>query len=295
MPQMPAINTNHKLKVHNGFNDYGLINMGKSEILLFLYISLMVKENSDRYDVRYSDIIKTGFFGKISVNQMKETMNRLSKKLIQAYGTFRNREGKLVIGTFFTFILPTEENDADYFTVKIDSDLKEMLLSLTRDYTILDIVQMCKLKSPYSLKLYRKLKQFHDTGVYKVSLEAFYSMMGIDCEARTSNTIKRIIEPAIDELKELFPELSYTKSVHGQASRVTGFSFTWKACIKRNYSDEEKLAITNKMEKVEPLSPDFEEGKPHHELVQQFIQDAIDYNTQNNAGFVPIDGDCPFL
>ena len=246
MAHLPTKKSSYRLKVYNGFNDYGLVDMGKREILLFLWFCLQVREETDKYDIKYSDIIKTELFGRISVKQMKDTLVNVSKKLIHAAGSFKNREGKLVVGTFFTFILPTEEKDSDYFTLKIDSDLKEMLLHLTETYTILDIVQMNELKSPYALKLYRKLKQYQNTGTYKASLDDFKTMMGISETVRNYDITSRFINPAIDELRRIFPELSYTKSVDGQFSQITGFTFSWKPTPKRVRTEEEREKISEK-------------------------------------------------
>lgn len=302
----------YNVKILNDLNDFGLNDMGKNEIILFFLLIWHIKEaeNKNVYTLRYSDLIKSELFGRISVKQMRDIVDRLSDKLYRINGKFMSQTGSLAKAHFFDFYF----TDTDTFEMVVNPRLKGMVIGISKNFTILNITQLSKLKSPYSIKLGKKLMQYYDTGNYYVTVEGLSDVLGLSSKTRTDSVTSRFIEPAITELTAFYTNLAYAKHTEGKGGRIVGFLFTFKPERRRKISDEEKAAIEKKVGlKKEQQIPD--ESTPEEEWKRigpaeqkEFFekQDTIDVVepipeedgiSLIGSDFEPIaeDEECPFL
>lgn len=228
------------LTVENSFNDYPLPNFGKSEILFFLYLCAKVKKGNDLLlKVNYIDFVNNVYS---SIRMVRNMMEKLSNKLVGAWSTFKDIDGNLIHGTFF-YDFKFEEN---YMLCSVNECLIKALLAST-NFTALNLNHVASLSSPYSMKLYRKLKQFNGTGWYEVSLGEYRTIMGISENVKDKNVFARYIKPCIEELVCMFPNLTCeVKKSKKKGSPVVGFRFKWTKEERKKLTDGQKKAIQEK-------------------------------------------------
>jgi plasmid replication initiation protein len=96
---------------------------------------------------------------------------------------YHDHEGKVTLG-FSPWVVP-------------------YLTSLQKQFTSLKLSQIANLKSVYSIRLLEFLIQFKSTGKFIIDLDRFKDRLGIENEYnRFYNLKKRVIEPALKELRE---------------------------------------------------------------------------------------------
>lgn len=103
------------------------------------------------------------------------------------------------------------------------------LNDLTSQFTRFELAEFTALKSSYAKETYRRLKQFRQTGVWKVSLAEFRRLLDIPDSYRISHINSRVIKPIEDELKPLMNlkvHRKFAKVAAGRGrSQLVGFEF----------------------------------------------------------------------
>lgn len=74
---------------------------------------------------------------------------------------------------------------------------------LTANFTRFELEQFTSLKSTYSKECYRRLKQFRQTGLWKVSIEDFRRLLDVPETYDTANLTHKVITPILKELSPL--------------------------------------------------------------------------------------------
>lgn len=78
-----------------------------------------------------------------------------------------------------------------------------LLNDLTSQFTRFELAEFTALKSSYVKETYRRLKQYRQTGVWKVSLEEFRRLLDVPKSYRTCDLNERVLKPIQAELGEL--------------------------------------------------------------------------------------------
>lgn len=74
---------------------------------------------------------------------------------------------------------------------------------VTANFTRFELEQFTSLRSTYSKECYRRLKQYRQTGVWKVSLEDFRRLLDVPETYSTTNFNKKVLKPILEELEPL--------------------------------------------------------------------------------------------
>lgn len=113
--------------------------------------------------------------------------------------------------------------------VAVNPRFSFLLNDLTSQFTRFELAEFTALKSSYAKETYRRLKQFRQTGVWKVSLAEFRRLLDIPDSYRISHINSRIIKPIEDELKPLMNlkvHRKFAKVAAGRGrSQLVGFEF----------------------------------------------------------------------
>lgn len=110
---------------------------------------------------------------------------------------------------------------------------------LRSNFTVVNLSQFTSLKSKYSKLLYRQLKQYRRNGYWTVDMEKFRYLMDIPTYEKTIEVMRRIVNPAVEELKQYFVDLRVekrTEKVNG-GEKIVGLIFTFVAEEPRTYND----------------------------------------------------------
>ena len=113
--------------------------------------------------------------------------------------------------------------------VAVNPRFSFLLNDLTSQFTRFELAEFADLKSSYAKETYRRLKQFRQTGVWKVSLAEFRRLLDIPDSYRISHINSRVIKPIEDELKPLMNlkvHRKFAKVAVGRGrSQLVGFEF----------------------------------------------------------------------
>lgn len=103
--------------------------------------------------------------------------------------------------------------------VAVNPRFSFLLNDLTSQFTRFELAEFADLKSSYAKETYRRLKQFRQTGVWKVSLAEFRRLLDIPDSYRISHINSRVIKPIEDELKPLMNLKVHRKFAKGAVGR----------------------------------------------------------------------------
>lgn len=87
--------------------------------------------------------------------------------------------------------------------VAVNPRFSFLLNDLTSQFTRFELAEFTALKSSYAKETYRRLKQYRQTGVWKVSFEEFRRLLDVPKSYRTCDLNERVLKPIQAELGEL--------------------------------------------------------------------------------------------
>lgn len=191
----------------------------------------MKEQGTSELEISFSDlenIIGIPFKDK---NELVTYIRNTNRKLLNLKTEIANDGVYIDFVLFRTFITDTNKN---ILTVKVNEDFAYILNDLTQNFTLFELKEFNLLTSIYAKHLYRLLKQFRYTGYYKVEISEFKRLFDVPSSYQMNDINKRVLNPAIKEVKKFFSSLTLTKEKEGKRIKYLKFTF-----------DKEKRSITN--------------------------------------------------
>lgn len=255
---------NEIVNQHNDLIDLPLRRFNASEIDILMALCNQCQEKGTTQVV-------------LPLNQIRKLSHFMNKNESQFVDSIRKTNEKLLglnftIGTerkFVQFVLfPTFEVDQDNgtLTVQVHERFAYLLNNLTENYTALELQESVTLRSAYSKAIYKKLRRFRSTGIWRVSLENFKVYLDIPSSYSNAEITRTVINPSIEELKPFFTELKctpyYDKNHKGRGRRpIAGYEFTFdkkivpEAPASTAADHQERIAASSEWEKTPRFCP----------------------------------------
>lgn len=220
------------IKYHNNLNKIALKDFNQRELSIFFAVcSIMKEQGTSELEISFSDlenIIGIPFKDK---NELVTYIRNTNRKLLNLKTEIANDGVYIDFVLFRTFITDTNKN---ILTVKVNEDFTYILNDLTQNFTLFELKEFNLLTSIYAKHLYRLLKQFRYTGYYKVEISEFKRLFDVPSSYQMNDINKRVLNPAIKEVKKFFSSLTLTKEKEGKRIKYLKFTF-----------DKEKRSIAN--------------------------------------------------
>ena len=220
------------IKYHNNLNKIALKDFNQRELSIFFAVcSIMKEQGTSELEISFSDlenIIGIPFKDK---NELVTYIRNTNRKLLNLKTEIANDGVYIDFVLFRTFITDTNKN---ILTVKVNEDFAYILNDLTQNFTLFELKEFNLLTSIYAKHLYRLLKQFRYTGYYKVEISEFKRLFDVPSSYQMNDINKRVLNPAIKEVKKFFSSLTLTKEKEGKRIKYLKFTF-----------DKEKRSIAN--------------------------------------------------
>lgn len=129
--------------------------------------------------------------------------------------------------------------------------MKQFYMSLTKNYTRLELVQVFRMKSIYAIRIYSfiKMKAQHLKNTYMFDINEFKELLGIEKQYdRLQNFKVRVLEPAKKELNAVIPKLDFNYELIrvGRTYRQLRFTFNSKALNYITIDDSMYLKVRDK-------------------------------------------------
>ena len=134
-------------------------------------------------------------------DEFAKQIANVNRHLLALNFEFQNEEHDIIqFALFAGFVTsPTKRT----LTVSVNSRFSFLLNDLTSQFTRFELAEFTALRSSYAKECYRRLKQYRQTGVWKVSLEDFRRLLDVPKSYRPSEINKYVLKPIEEELGPL--------------------------------------------------------------------------------------------
>lgn len=225
------LSMNEIVKYDNFLNSLSLKGFSSDELDMLMVLCQKARDQDEAVlEIPFSEIKALANLQKNkTIKQFKESLDVMNKKLCQVVCKLENGPE-----TIFFVLFPTfgANYDTQTLRIRVNTDFKFVLNSLTKNFTRFELAEFTHLSSKYAKNLYRQLKQFRRTGEFKKSIEEFRELM--DCPSAYTNKrfTDNCINPAVEELKQVgyFEKLNieFVKA-HKRGAPITHVIITFKA------------------------------------------------------------------
>lgn len=268
------------VKYHNDFNKISLGRFNEIEQNLLFGILVKCKNKQDiEMEFSLNDLISlVGNRSNLTNDEIRKMAMNLADNFIKL--DFRAikeiEQGQTIHGFFNLFshiLVYVDKNDnLDKISLKVNPDFAYLINEFAKEFTQFELEEFIFLKGRYVKTLYRHLKQFRTTGVWRVSLEHFRDILCIPNTYKMCDIDKQILKPCIAQLSEElnifelfdnshnkttrtpFKNLKYTKIKgfgRGRGGSITHIEFTFDKQKSINSKNTDKKMVL-KSDKLEP-------------------------------------------
>lgn len=225
--------------------------------ILFTLLYEIKHQNTDFLEL---DIIKISKLADINTRNKGyfiELLNGLTRFQELKFRYEINEQGDLRQEVIFP-MLETQLKDNKIF-LKVSSGFRERFLLVNNEFTRYELAEFVSLSSKYTKTIYRYLKQFRHTGLWKIDYDEFKEILGIPNSYISTMIDKQIIKPAIKQLiqeKHLFDiirvpfkNLKYEKIKQSNKIKFLKFTFEKEVLkLKTEETNKPEIQTTNHIE-----------------------------------------------
>ena len=238
------------VKYHNDFNKVGLGSFNELEQNLLFGILVECRNKQDiEFELSADDLAR---FVKVRRNVTNDELFKmacdLSKNFLKLDFRVVKRDGNRICRGFFnlfeTLLVCSIEQDnyeiLEKIIIKVNPDFAYLINQRAEHFTQFELEEFIFLKGRYTKTLYRYLKQFRTTGIWRVTWDNFKMLLDIPKSSKMCDIDKQILEPSVKQLQEPlnlferartpFKNLKYRKikgKGRGRGGNVTHIEFTF--------------------------------------------------------------------
>ena len=241
---------NEIVKYHNNFNSVALKNFNGVEIdLLMAICSKLKNEDINEIKLEFSDLRRM-------INSKHRGELRFIQNLEQMYKKLLNLSIRIETEDKITnFILFTKYEilkKQKIIIIKINEEFKFLLNKLINNFTRFELNEFISLKSNYSKEIYRRLKQFKHTGIWKIKMNNFRELLNIPEKYRMSEIDKKVLKISMEELNKYFNNFKIIKIKKGRKIEFLEFKFVpEKKYNEKVESSDRELSFPDETKKIE--------------------------------------------
>lgn len=275
---------NDLVKVHKDFTKLNIGTLSEKELELFYYICLNVKDIRDEIiTMDFSSIKKS--LGLINFRDLKKYILGLHQKLGNLHITnITNKK----IETIFLFEKFINDLDNNTLTIRVTKD-SLYFFNIANSYLRFLFSDVRKLSGKYSKLLVPYLMEFSHKKEAEFEKERFFNILEVEESYRNnlSDFNKRILKPAVEELRTLFENLKVERLKNGRV--IKGYKFTWTNDFNfQNKKDNiEEAEVVEEKENIAPEElekyfkstfTDVNYSKKHKEILEKLLKNnSLEY------------------
>lgn len=219
--------SNEIVKYSNQFNAQALRKFTALDLDLLMAIAARVRDKEiDEVTFTFEELRQLAHVKKnLTDKELAARIVEVNDRLLACRFKFQD-DSRTVQFTLFSGF----ETDwkTEKLLVAVNPRFSFLLNDLTSQFTRFELAEFTALKSSYAKETYRRLKQYRQTGVWKVSIEEFRRLLDVPESYQTCDLNKRVLKPIQEELWPLLNLVVHKKfrkgAGRGRASLV-GFEF----------------------------------------------------------------------
>ena len=219
------------IKYHNNLNKIALKGFNQRELGIFFAICSIMKEKGiQELEITFSELEKIVGISFKDKSELVDYIRNMSRKLLDL--KIESSENGVFINFVLFRTLITDTN-TEKLTIRVNEDFSYILNDLTKHFTLFELKDFNQLNSIYAKHLYRLLKQFKYTGMFRIEISEFRRLFDIPMSYRMTDINRRVLTPAMKEVSQFFTSLSLIKEKEGKNIKYLKFTF-----------DKEKRVVT---------------------------------------------------
>ena len=207
---------NEIVKYSNQFNAQALRRFTALDLDLLMAIAARVRDKEiDEVTFTFEELRRLAHVKKnLTDKELAARIVEVNDRLLACRFKFQD-DSRTVQFTLFSGF------ETDWKTAKllvaVNPRFSFLLNDLTSQFTRFELAEFTALKSSYAKETYRRLKQYRQTGIWKVSIEEFRRLLDVPESYQTRDLNKRVLKPIQDELDEI------TRRINGTPLKVLGW------------------------------------------------------------------------
>ena len=220
------------IKYHNNLNKIALKGFNQRELGIFFAICSIMKEKGiQELEITFSELERIVGISFKDKSELVDYIRNMSRKLLDL--KIESSENGVFINFVLFRTLITDTN-TEKLTIRVNEDFSYILNDLTKHFTLFELKDFNQLNSIYAKHLYRLLKQFKYTGMFRIEISEFRRLFDIPISYRMTDINRRVLTPAMKEVSQFFTSLTLIKEKEGKNIKYLKFTF-----------DKEKRSIAN--------------------------------------------------
>lgn len=219
--------SNEIVKYSNQFNAQALRKFTALDLDLLMAIAARVRDKEiDEVTFTFEELRRLAHVKKnLTDKELAARIVEVNDRLLACRFRFQD-DSRTVQFTLFSGF------ETDWKTKKllvaVNPRFSFLLNDLTSQFTRFELAEFTALKSSYAKETYRRLKQYRQTGVWKVSIEEFRRLLDVPESYQTCDLNKRVLKPIQEELWPLLNLVVHKKFRKGAGRgrrSLAGFEF----------------------------------------------------------------------
>ncbi|PAF46754.1 hypothetical protein BKH41_08575 [Helicobacter sp. 12S02232-10] len=219
---------NEVVKYHNDINLIAFKDFTEADLNNFFAVCHKMKnEGSRKVTMSFEELKSLSGYKKKDDKEFALKLEKIYDKILAL--SLGLKEEK-VIDKFNLFNKFTINLLKKTLTIQINEEFLYILNSLSGNFTRFELEEFCNISSKYAKNLYRNFKQWKTTGESYFTWEEFKAFLSIPDTYTTGMIDKRIINPSVEELKNIFFDLNVTKikgKGRGRGGQIEKIKFTF--------------------------------------------------------------------
>lgn len=275
---------NDLVKVHKDFINLNIGLLGEKELELFYYICLRTREKKDKaIEIDFSSIRKA--LGDIKKSDLKKYIVGLQHKLASLKITSISEKE---ISTIILFDKLTNVIEEDKLIVRV-TESSLYFFNNANSYLRFLFSDVRKLKGKYSKLLIPYLMDKSNEKKAEFEKERFFNILEVEESYRNnlSDFNKRILKPAVAELKKIFKNLKVEPLKNGRVIKEYKFTWTNDFNFQNKKDNIEEAEVVEEKENIVPgelekyfktTFPGVNYSKKHKEVLEKLLKNnSLEY------------------
>ena len=255
---------NEIVKHRNELNDFELGKLSPNQANLFTYLVYKIKDK-DKVVISYDEAMEKLDLPKEHRYFKKLLLQSYNKIMDMKYYNIKINENGNTSGSISHIFDEFEwDDETELISLEVNQKHKYLFAELQNRFTQYSLAEFIEIEGSHAKTLYRILKQWRYTGETPVmTIEKFKFVFGLTEKYKLSDIDRRVLNPAIDELKKLFIGLEvhkkYEKRKNKGRPKLEGYWFSFKAEQKEKTQavqpTQESIAKVTSWEKTNRYCP----------------------------------------
>lgn len=196
------------------------------EMNLFFTICTQMRDQKDKtVRFNFADLRELS-------NYQNKNYARFVADLDRTYGKMLGLNIRRDLPTGFErFVLFTQfeiNEDEEFVEITTHDKFKYIINEITENFTKFELEEFTSLRSNYAKSAFRMLKQFRQTGYWRIRVEDFRTLMDIPESYRQTAIDARVLKPITEELSYFFTNLEVKKITAKKGRKIEFFEFHFR-------------------------------------------------------------------